>query len=297
MKERLIELPKMMDKRGNLSFAESNDQVPFNIVRAYWLYDVPGGEIRGSHAYKNQEEVIFALSGSFDVVLDDGTAESRYTLNRANVGLYVPKMKWRKLENFTTNSLCLVLASMPYNEDEYIRNYKKFKAYLKSESEEEKYLAAFPKKRIHHEDESNADYTVFDCNLYELPIVKHRSGNITAIHSSENIPFDIERIFYVYDIPSGEMRGAHAHRYCHELLIAASGSFDVELDDGVRKRVVTLNNPMTGLHLPPGVWAVEKNYSSGAICLVLTSQKYTEEDYIRKYADFKEFRSDGNKKI
>src|SRR6187399_1389111 len=104
---RLIELPKILDERGNLSFFEDFKQIPFKIARTYWIYDVPGGEMRGSHAYRTLQEMIVALSGSFDVVLNDGTQEKTYTLNRSYNGLYVPKMIWRRLENFSTNSLAL----------------------------------------------------------------------------------------------------------------------------------------------------------------------------------------------
>jgi len=291
MKEKIITLPKIIDKRGNLSVAEENDQIPFEIARAYWIYDVPGGQKRGSHAFKNQKEVIFALSGSFDVVLDDGNEERRYHLNRANTGIYVPNRMWRYLENFATNSLCLVLASMTYDENEYIRNYRDFKKFLGNDVLEHPSL---PHKNINLNVDNGHSNTVFDCNLLEFPVIRNRAGNITPLNNSENIPFDIERVFYVYDIPSGETRGGHAHRYCHEILIAASGSFEVELDDGVNKRTVTLNRPMIGLHLPPGIWAVEKNYSSGAICLAITSHKYDEEDYIRKYSDFKEYKANEN---
>lgn len=273
-----------------MSVAEENDQIPFEIARAYWIYDIPGGQKRGSHAFKNQKEVIFALSGSFDVVLDDGEEERRYHLNRANIGLYVPNGMWRYLENFATNSLCLVLASMTYDEEEYIRNYKDFKRYLTDDIQ----LSMPPQKDTSLNFECNRKSTVFDCNLIEFPVVRNRAGNITPVNNSENIPFDIERVFFIYDIPSGETRGGHAHKYCHEILIAAGGSFEVEIEDGINKRIVTLNRPMIGLHLPPGIWAVEKNYSSGAICLAITSHKYEEEDYIRKYQDFKEYKENEN---
>ena len=128
--------------------------------------------------------------------------------------------------------------------------------------------------------------TVFDCALLELPRINNRSGNITAIENNEEIPFDIKRIFYLYDIPGGESRGAHAHKECHQFLVAASGSFEVQLDDGVVKKTVMLNQPYRGLHIPPGIWASEVNFSSGAICLVLASHKYDESDYIRDYKEF-----------
>lgn len=122
-----IDLPKISDPRGNLSFLEGGNHIPFEIKRAYWIYDVPGGQIRGGHAYKTLNEFIIALSGSFDVVLDNGQKEEVFSLNRSYYGLYVPRMIWRRLENFSTNSLCLILASETYNPDDYIYDYPKFK--------------------------------------------------------------------------------------------------------------------------------------------------------------------------
>jgi hypothetical protein len=133
--------------------------------------------------------------------------------------------------------------------------------------------------------------TIYDCSVIELSRVKSREGNITPIHGNVNIPFSISRVFYLYDIPGGEDRGAHSHKECHQLLIAASGSFEVELNDGITKRTVILNRPYFGLHIPPGIWAAEKSFSSGAICLVFASHKYNEEDYIRNYDSFIEYRS------
>jgi dTDP-4-dehydrorhamnose 3,5-epimerase-like enzyme len=123
---RLIQLPKILDERGNLSFFENNHQIPFTIARTYWIYDVPGGQTRGGHAYKTLREFIVALSGSFDVVLHDGLEEQTFTLNRSNMGLYVPQMIWRHMENFATNSLALITADKPYDEQEYLRDFEAF---------------------------------------------------------------------------------------------------------------------------------------------------------------------------
>lgn len=119
-------LPKHGDPRGNLSFAENIKQVPFEIKRAYWIYDVPGGESRGGHAYKENQEFIIALSGSFDVILDDGIERKKFSLNRSYYGLHVPEGMWREMDNFSTNSVALILSSTLYNEDDYIRNYDDF---------------------------------------------------------------------------------------------------------------------------------------------------------------------------
>lgn len=132
-------------------------------------------------------------------------------------------------------------------------------------------------------------YSVFECNLLHFNQIGDRDGHITAINNNVEIPFGIKRIFYLYDIPGGESRGAHAHKECHQFLVAASGSFEVLLDDGITKRQVLLNRPDIGLHIPPGIWASEINFSSGSICLVLASHVYNEADYLRNYTEYIEF--------
>ena len=123
---KIIELPKISDPRGNLTFIEGGGQIPFDIQRVYYLYDVPGGSERGGHAHKNLEQLIIAMSGSFDVVLDDGYEQKRFHLNRSYCGLYVNTMVWRKLDNFSSGSVSLVLASNKYTEDDYVRDYDRF---------------------------------------------------------------------------------------------------------------------------------------------------------------------------
>jgi hypothetical protein len=128
---KIIRLPKILDKRGNLSFFENNHQIPFIIKRTYWIYDVPGGESRGGHAYRVNEEFIVALSGGFDVILDDGCEKQMFSLNRSYYGLYIPKMYWREINNFSTNSLALIVSCTEYDENDYIRDYEKFCAMRK----------------------------------------------------------------------------------------------------------------------------------------------------------------------
>ena len=126
MDAKMIELPKLLDERGNLSFAENFKQIPFEIKRTYWLYDVPGGEKRGGHAYQKNEEFIIALSGSFDVVLDDGKEGKVFSLNRSYYGLYVPKGLWREMQNFSTNAVALEFGSTNYDESDYVYEYDQF---------------------------------------------------------------------------------------------------------------------------------------------------------------------------
>lgn len=134
--------------------------------------------------------------------------------------------------------------------------------------------------------------SVFDCGIISLPKVGDRSGHITSLNNQKEVPFDIKRVFYLYDIPGGESRGAHAHRTCHQLLVSVSGAFEVLLDDGKTKRKVQVNMPNMGLHVPPGIWASENNFSSGSICLVLASEEYLAEDYIRDYEEFVRLKND-----
>ena len=131
----IIHLPQFLDNRGNLSFIEQMKHIPFDIKRSYWIYDVPGGQIRGGHAYRKNEEFIVALSGSFDVVLDDGKEKKIFSLNRSYFGLYVPKCIWRQMQNFSTNSLALILASTPFYANDYIYDYELFKSLSNEERE------------------------------------------------------------------------------------------------------------------------------------------------------------------
>lgn len=132
--------------------------------------------------------------------------------------------------------------------------------------------------------------SVYDCATIDLGQISLKEGNITVVEN-DLFPFEVKRIFYLFDIRGGESRGAHSHKACHQFLIPASGSFEVELDDGKYRRKVFLNRPNIGLHIPPGIWASEQNFSSGAICLVLASEQYNENDYIRSYTEYLELRN------
>jgi hypothetical protein len=133
-------------------------------------------------------------------------------------------------------------------------------------------------------------FSIFDCHIIYFPKIQNRAGNLTAIQNHNEIPFSIKRVYYLYDVPGGESRGAHAHKNLEQLIIAASGSFDVSLDDGTNKKTVNLNRPYFGLHVYPGMWREISNFSSGAICLVLASETYNPEDYIRDYREFIDFK-------
>ena len=273
----IIQLPKILDDRGNLSFLENEAQIPFAIKRVHWIYDVPGGEERGGIAYKETEEFIVAMSGSFDVVVRDAEHEWKFSLNRSYMGVYVPKGMWRAIENFSTNSIAVIAASTHYDPADGIRDYNEFKDYsLKVKGDE-----AIGEK-----------HNVFDCGIIELD--RHhsaRKGDICVVENGQTVPFDTQRLYYLYDVPGGVSRGGHAHKGLYQLIFAASGSFTVTLDDGCTKRSYTLNRPYRGLLVKPGIWRELDDFSSGSVCLVLASEKYDEADYIRTYDEFVEYRS------
>jgi dTDP-4-dehydrorhamnose 3,5-epimerase-like enzyme len=283
---RLVNLPKFLDARGNLSFAEEYAHIPFEIRRVYWLYDVPGGIARGGHAEKNNEELIIALSGAFEIVVDDGIKTKSFVLNRSYYGLYIPKGLWREIKEFSTNALALEFGSIPYSADDYIRDYESFLVFAK-ETTKELVLSPLISRCV----DTGKKYSVFDCTMVELD--KHhsdRKGNLTVVENGVTLPFDVKRVYYIYDVPGGENRGAHAHKDLSQLIVAASGSFTVTLDDGENKRSFFLNRPYQGLYVKPGMWRDLVDFSSGAVAMVLASDIYKKEDYIREYKEFSIFR-------
>jgi hypothetical protein len=132
----------------------------------------------------------------------------------------------------------------------------------------------------------NKSSTIQNCTIISFPKITNRAGNITPLENLVDIPFEIKRVFYLYDIPGGESRGAHSHKECHQLLVALSGSFEVKMNDGKDEKTVFLNRPFSGLHIPPLIWAEEINFSSGSVCLVITSHKFDASDYIRDYDEY-----------
>ena len=283
---RIIELPKYLDVRGNLSFAEQYKHMPFEIRRVYWVYDVPGGVARGGHAEKNNEELIIALSGAFEIVVDDGEKTKTFVLNRSYYGLYIPKGLWREIKEFSTNAVALEFGSIPYSADDYIRDYEEYRRFCKSLHQENVIHPLGIRQNM-----QVGKFSVFDCTMVELD--RHhseRNGNLTVVENGVTLPFDVKRAYYIYDVPGGESRGAHAHRELEQLIVAASGSFTVKLDDGVSKRSFFLNRPYQGLYVKPGLWRDLEDFSSGAVCMVLASDVYRQEDYIRDYNEFIDFR-------
>ena len=291
---KIIELPKFLDVRGNLSFAENFKQVPFEIKRTYWLYDVPGGIGRGGHAEINNEELVISLSGSFEILVDDGKEKRTFMLNRSYYGLYIPKGLWREIKEFSTNALALEFGSIPYDVKDYIRNYDAFLAYCNSSNAKEGVVTKHANTAINYNHIGKYNISnVFDCSVIELDCHhSDRKGKLTVVENGKTLPFDVKRVYYLYDVPGGESRGAHAHKELSQLIIAASGSFTVTLDDGKCKRSFFLNRPYQGLYVKPGMWRTLEDFSSGAVCMVLASDVYMASDYIRTYEDFKNFRNE-----
>lgn len=293
---RLIQLPKYLDDRGNLSFLENDNQLPFTIKRVHWIYDVPGGEKRGGVAYKTTEEFIVAMSGSFDVVVRDAEREWKFSLNRSYMGVYIPAGYWRAVENFSSNSVAVIAASTFYDPNDAVRDITASIDDRLKMIDEPRHLDA---ARL---DSSNLDvvqnspkeskkYNVDDCGVIELD--RHhsqRKGDISVVENGKEVPFDVKRIYYLYDVPGGADRGGHAHKALYQLIIAASGSFTVTLDDGTNKKAFTLNRPYQGLLIKPGIWRTLTDFSSGSICMVLASELYDSEDYIRDYKEFRAWR-------
>ena len=284
---KIINLPKLLDARGNLSFAEQFAHVPFEIRRVYWLYDVPGGVNRGGHAEINNEELVIALSGSFEILINDGEHTRAFTLNRSYYGLYIPKGVWREIREFSTNAVALEFGSIPYNEDDYIRDYDAFCEFAKHPMEPRLVRPLSVPSHLEHK-----CFHVEDCSIMELD--KHhsdRKGNLTVVENGTMFPFSTKRVYYLYDVPGGASRGSHAHKTLEQLIVAVSGSFRVSLDDGTNKKTFFLNRPYQGLYVRPGLWRDLEDFSSGAVCMVLASEVYQAEDYIRDYDAFLEYRS------
>ena len=283
---RIIELPQFLDDRGNLSFLENEAQIPFKIKRVHWIYDVPGGESRGGVAYKTTEEFIVAMSGSFEVVIRDGEREWKFFLNRSYKGVYIPAGYWRLVENYSSNSVAVIAASTFYDPNDAIRAMEELRAWKPDISIDDRRIDdRFTLKK--------GKFSVNDCGIIELDCHhSQRKGDISVVENGKEVPFDVKRIYYLYDVPGGADRGGHAHKELYQLIVAASGAFTVELDDGTNKKAFTLNRPYQGLLVKPGIWRTLTDFSSGSICMVLASEKYDEKDYIRAYEEFGKYRKE-----
>lgn len=308
---RVIVLPKFLDDRGNLSFLENDKQIPFEIKRVHWIYDVPGGESRGGVAYKTTEEFIVAMSGSFDVVVSDGEHVWKFTLNRSYKGVYIPAGLWRSIENYSSNSVAVIAASTYYDPSDAVRLdiTKKDESAVTCSNSNSLDPQSAQKQAFGQSDAQSCSnaltdsseknlkkgqksiFLVNDCGIIELD--RHhsqRKGDISVVENGKEVPFDVKRIYYLYDVPGGADRGGHAHKELYQLIVAASGAFTVVLDDGKEKKAFSLNRPYQGLLVKPGIWRTLTDFSGGSICMVLASELYNPDDYIREYEKFMKYR-------
>ena len=262
---RLLQLPQVPDARGSLTALEELVHVPFRFGRVRWFYDFPAGSTWPRTEPRFGDELIVALSGSFDVLVGDRGASGPVHLDRASTGLHVPAAVGWGIDNASTNSVGLVISSQPTHHPRSAR----------TRVEDGSRDALMP------------DTTVEDCPLLALGRNRQGQGSMTNVIPRVDVPFEIPRIYYLYDVPGGGSRGGHAHRGLEQVLVAVAGSFDVELNDGRCDRIIRLDRSHTGAHIAPGIWRELTNFSSGAICLTLASAPYDEADYVRGYDEFR----------
>lgn len=290
--EQELKIPKHEDSRGNLSFVEygAGGMCPFEIERVYWIYDMPAGRVRHGRALRRTHELIVAMSGSFTVRLErpDGQVVDIF-LDRSDRAAFVAAGTWREIVDISTNAVAMVLASGPFDAEEYIYDHAQFKQWSADESQEQSGKELLNTTFVDDLVEGHGISAVADCRFIDLPRELHANGSLTAVgNGSGVVPFDIRRVFYLYDVPAGADRGGHSHYEAREVIVALSGSFDVVVDDGHDVRRFTLNRPFRGLYIPRGLWRTLDNFSGGAVALVLTSERFSEADYVRSYNQFVE---------
>lgn len=287
----LLRLKRIPDLRGNLTVLEQGCDVPFGPQRVYWIYDVPGGERRYGHAYRRNRELIVALTGSFDVHVDTGCERETYHLNRSYYAVYVPAGCWREITNFSTGAVALVLASEPYDEADYLRDYNDFEQYAEGYK---KTVATEPCRPATTRPVPGVDgrsSTLDDVRLLHPEIHRTaRQGNLCVIQGGRDVDFNPSRAFYLYDVPAGAARGQHAHRCDHEVIVAVSGSFTVALTDGRSCRTYNLKRPFEVLHVPPGMWIQLHDFSGGSVALVMCANGYDTADYLNGYDAYLDFK-------
>jgi hypothetical protein len=261
---RVDSLPQIPEARGNLTALEELIHFQFRTGSVRWFYDLPAGTSWSESGSHLGNALVIALSGSFAVVFGKQSPSSRVWLSRASIGLHVPTSTQWRVEDPSTNSVGLVISSQPTRQPRPESN------------QSEDYVPRVV----------NPHTTINDCRTLTLGRHRHLQGTSTEAIPQINVPFEIPRVYYLYDIPGGASRGGHAHRGLEQLLVAAAGSFEVALNDGRRDKTVRLDQPDSGAYIAPGIWRELTDFSSGAICLTLASAPYDEADYIRDYEEF-----------
>lgn len=281
IKPKELSLPTAVDRRGNLTFLQEGEALPFTPKRVYWMYGIPGGGIRHGRALKDTTEMIVALSGQFKVktILPSGE-HIDFQLNKCDKGLLLPPMTWREIVDCSPGAVCLTVASAPYHEDDYVREFERFLdlSGIKITSQ------------LHPQKPSRFDSSpdVEACKIIDFPCHPHAYGNLCVASPEAGLPFEIRRFFYLYDIPEGEDRGCHANKFSSQIIIPVYGSFDITVEDAKKSEVYHLGDASKGLYVPPKIWRTLSNFSTGAVCLVLTSEPYNPDDYIRDHNSYNE---------
>lgn len=272
-KVRAVKIPMVADVRGNLSFVQHPEQIPFAIKSVSWVYDVPFGVSTDGKRFANRSRAIVALSGSFDVVIhSDCETPERHRLSRPYEALCVPPTSCHKIVNFSTNAVAMTIAS--------------------AEDDDASESAPIQHPAQH---DGHSISLLDDCRVVNISHHTDAFGSMAMVENDGTHPFDVCRVFYLYDVPADSERGGHSHFEGREYIVAVSGCFDVILDDGRARRTFTLNRPYKALFIPAGIWREINNFSSGSVCLVLTSTKFAESDYCRDYAKFKELTNKKNR--
>ena len=275
---RTIQIPQICDPRGNLSFVEEEAQLPFTVGKVEWIYDIPALASVEGNAFPPVRQLIVALSGSFNVEI---TAEEGNTdvvpLNSPGLGLIIEAGVQRRLAHFSTNAVCLLVSAAPAE-------------FCHCNSAADSSLVTPSMVGLH----SHTSSSIAQCRLIELPrtMPAGNRGGICSIDNCSGSPFQIRRVYYLYDLPCDAERGGHSHKQSLTLLVAVSGCFDVTLDDGAGgSRTFTLNRPYQALFVPTGLWRTLENFSSGSVCLSLSSTLFAETDYVREYDLFRQLTS------
>ena len=260
----IIEIPKIADPRGNLSFVQFPEVSPFHPGEVEWFYDIMSDSARSPWQSFDNHLMIVCVSGAFDVVVKVDSNEKEFRLDRCYRALFIPERYEFRIKNFVTNSAGLIIKEGKADADK---------------------ICEAPTDSVIQN--SHIDSNIDDVRVITLDINSGKSGKSSGVINGDNVlPFDVRRIFYLYDVPAASVRGGHSHYQGRELIVAVSGAFQVELDDGMNRRRWTLDRPFHGLYVPTGLWRVIDSFSGGAVCMVLTSTDFKESDYVRSYDDF-----------
>jgi dTDP-4-dehydrorhamnose 3,5-epimerase-like enzyme len=294
---KIINLPDLHDDRGNLNFFENYNQIPFAINRVSFIYVASITSIDrsyGGYAYKENNDFIISLSGSLKVKVNSGSKMEIFYLEHPHYGLFIPKLFWYELSGFSNNFFAMIVSSNKFNKNDVICDYRDFCLKKRDLFTSDLIPHRSTRSAVERIIELTHSTSIHDCFMIKLPKQKTGNYNFTTFNNSEIIPFDIHRIYYLYNVHHDKIRGRHAHKKLWQLFVATSGSFDIILNDGKLTRIFTLSNPDNGLLVVPGIWRELNNFSHISVCMVLASLEYDPMDYIRDYNKFLEWKNNND---